>query len=167
MTHAADRGWRVVFAGRAVTVPDRVGMRHLAQLVAAPDRGIPALTLVVQGASEHREPGPHPVIDRRAVAELSARIRELREQAALVPCEQAELDALTRELKRLTGLCGRMRSFVDAPERARTAATKAIKRAIDEIALVNPAAGRHLGQRIETGSVCCYRLETFRPPAHG
>ena len=55
-----------------------------------------------------------------------------------------------------------MRSFADAPERARTAVRKAIKRAIDEIAAANPAIGEHLAQRVETGSTCCYHLATAR-----
>jgi hypothetical protein len=165
MSQVQGREWRVAFDGRSAVVPDRVGMRYLMQLVAAPDRGIPALTLVVQGTTDPCERGPHHVIDRRTVAALTARMRELRERPALEPMELEELDTLTHELGRLTGLGGRIRSFADAPERARTAATKAIKRAIEEIARVNPAAGRHLAQRVETGCVCCYRLETFCPPA--
>ena len=43
------------------------------------------------------------------------------------------------ELARATGLGGRMRSFADASERARTAVRKAITRAIREIAAANPA----------------------------
>jgi hypothetical protein len=162
MTRAAAGTWRVVFEGRVATVPDRVGMQYLAQLIAAPDRGIPALALVVQGAIEPEEHGADPVMDRKAVMALRERIRQLRAQAALASHERDELGALTRELARAAGLGGRMRSFVDAPERARTAVRKAIKRAIDEISLNDAAAGEHLARRIETGAVCCYRLQTGR-----
>jgi hypothetical protein len=57
----------------------------------------------------------------------------------------------------VTGLGGRVRSFVDIPERARTAVRKAIKRAIGEIEAANPAVGRHLADAVETGAVCSYR----------
>jgi hypothetical protein len=96
------------------------------------------------------------------------RIRALRAQTALSPCEHDELAALTRELARATGLGGRARSFVDAPERARIAVRKAIKRAIDEISLANATVGQHLARHIETGTACCYHLEIGAPtqPEH-
>ena len=84
---------------------------------------------------------------------------ELRQRPALGPGEQEELDGLTRELARASGLGGRIRSFADAPERARTSVQKAVKRALDEITAANPTVGRHLARRVETGAVCCYRPE--------
>ena len=99
-------------------------------------------------------------MDRRAMVELRERIRQLRQQGDLSPTERDELGMLTQELARATGLGGRIRSFADAPERARTAVRKAIKRAIDEISLANPVVGRHLAMRIETGAVCFYRTDS-------
>lgn len=159
MTLVQGGKWRVVLGGEVATVPDRVGMRHLARLLAVPDRGIPALALVVDGATEPAERGPDPVMDRTAIRELRARIEHLRGQAALSASEREELDDLTRELARATGLGGRIRAFADAPERARTAVQKAVKRAIDEVTVANPVIGRHLARRIETGAVCRYRPE--------
>jgi hypothetical protein len=74
-----------------------------------------------------------------------------------VSSEQDELDALTHELARMSGLGGRIRSFANMPERARTAVRKAVKRAIEQVTAANPVVGRHLAGRIETGAVCCYR----------
>ncbi len=162
MTPVQSGMWRVALDGQVAIVPDRVGLRYLTQLVTAPGRAVPALALVVQGATERVESSPHAVMDRRAVAELRERIRDLRAQDVLSSRERDELAALTRELVRATGLGGRARSFADAPERARTAVRKAIKRAIDEISLANPAVGQHLARRVETGAVCCYHLETDR-----
>jgi hypothetical protein len=45
------------------------------------------------------------------------------------------------------------------PERARTAVRKALKRAIEQIAAANPVIGQHLSGRIETGTICRYRVE--------
>ncbi len=165
ITQVRGGKWRVVLKDLVATVPDRVGMRYLARLLAAPDRGIPALALVVDGATAPDERGHEPLMDRRAIAALRERIREIKEQAAASPGEQDELAVLTRELARATGLGGRIRSFADAPERARTAVRKAIKRSIDEISVANPSVGRHLARRIETGTVCCYRLENLHDDA--
>jgi hypothetical protein len=153
--------WRVVYGEHVALVPDRVGMRYLNQLVTAPDRGITALALVVQGATGGGgSQGPDAVMDRKAMSALRERIRDLRAEPSLSAEDQNELAALTRELARASGLGGRIRSFADAPERARTAVRKAIKRSIDEISAANPTVGRHLAERVETGTVCRYRLET-------
>jgi tetratricopeptide (TPR) repeat protein len=162
ITRVQTGRWRIVFQDQVAIVADRVGMRYLTQLVAAPDHGIAALALVVQGATEASDFGPDPVMDRRAFAELRQRISDLRRRPELAASEQEELATLTQELARASGLGGRIRSFADAPERARTAVRKAIKRAIDEISLVNPAVGEHLAAQIETGTVCCYHLATVR-----
>jgi tetratricopeptide (TPR) repeat protein len=160
MTLVQGGRWRVVLGDLVATVPDRVGMRHIARLLAAPDRGIPALALVVDGTSEPAERNPDPLMDRKAMTAVRERIAELRNRPSLSTSEEEELGELTRELARATGLGGRIRSFADAPERARTAVQKAVKRAIDEITAANPAIGQHLARRIETGAVCCYRPES-------
>jgi hypothetical protein len=149
--------WRVAYEGEVATVGDRSGMRYLAQLVAAPGEAFPALALVAQGSAPAEAQRAEAVMDRRALAEVRERIRAIREQPELSPGDEAELATLTQELTRAMGLGGRPRSFADAQERARTAVQKAIKRAIETIALANPAVGRHLSERIETGAVCCYR----------
>jgi len=160
MTPTDGKRWRVVLGGEVAFARDRVGVRYLAQLVTAPDRGIPVLALVAQGGAEHVEHVREPMMDGQTMTAVRGRIRDLRARSELSEQEQDELAALTRELARALGLGGRPRSFADAPERARTAVRKAIKRAIDEISADNPAIGQHLAQRIETGAVCCYRLET-------
>jgi tetratricopeptide (TPR) repeat protein len=163
MSLVARGKWRVVLGHQVATVPDLVGMRHLARLLATPDRGIPALTLVLDGAAEPAEGRPHEVMDRSALKALRERIAELRRCAPLSPGEREELETLTDELARSSGLGGRVRAFAHAPERARTSVQKAVKRAIDEIAAANPVIGQHLARRVETGSVCCYRSEPAGP----
>jgi len=139
-------------------------MRYLARLLAAPDQAISALALVVDDvtATPEETVAADSVMDRKAVGALRERVTRLRERETLSAEEQEELETLTRELARAMGLGGRIRSFADAPERARTAVRKAIKRAIEEVAAANPAVGRHLATRVETGAVCCYRLESAR-----
>jgi hypothetical protein len=161
MTLVQGGKWRVVLGGYVATVPDRVGMRHLARLLTAPDRGIPALTLVADAATEPAERGADPLMDRATIAALRERIGALRAVTATSAAEREELDVLTRELARATGLGGRIRSFADAPERARTSVQKAVKRAIEEISAANPTIGQHLARRVETGAVCCYRPQSL------
>jgi tetratricopeptide (TPR) repeat protein len=153
--------WRVVHEGEVATVPDRVGMRHLARLVAAPDQSIAAVALVVDAPLDAGR--PEPLLDRPALVALRERIHQIRRQPVRSPPEEEELAMLTQELARASGLGGRVRSFADVPERARVAVRKAIKRAIDEISVANPAVGRHLAERVETGTVCRYRLESSAP----
>ena len=159
MTMVQGGKWRVVLHGYVATVADRVGTRYLARLLSSPDHGLPALALVADNIPEPGGPGADPVLDGRAMRALRERLRLLQGSAEHTPEEREELSALQRELARATGLGGRIRSFADAPERARTSVRKALKRAIEEIAAANPTIGRHLERRIETGALCCYRVE--------
>ncbi len=158
ISSAPQGGWRVALGGHIATVPDLVGVRYLAHLVAAPNREVPALTLVVDQGALCQATSRDAVMDAAAVAAVRARIRELRQQQVRSAEEEDELDALTHELARTSGLGGRIRSFANVPERARTAVRKAVKRAIEQVTAANPVVGRHLAGRIETGAVCCYRI---------
>ena len=169
VSRAGNGRWRVLVDGETAMVPDWVGMRYLARLLSMPDRTISALALVTDGGADPNGGRAEAVIDRKALAALRARIREIEQQPLSSPREREELAALKLQLGRALGLGGRIRSFADAPERARTAVRKAIKRALDEISASNPAVSRHLASRIVTGSVCCYRLEngTWQPGSEG
>ncbi len=157
--------WRITVASHIATVPDRVGLGYLSELVAAPDRSIPALALVLQAPTvpETRDS----VLDGKAAAAIRQRVTVLRGTPDPSTDEREELAALTRELARAIGLGGRLRAFADAPERARTAVRKAIKRALEEIGSANATVGRHLADRVETGTMCCYhRRPTTAPPSN-
>ncbi|MGE4094506.1 MAG: hypothetical protein AB7G75_27110 [Candidatus Binatia bacterium] len=158
LSSAPQGGWRVVLGRHVATVSDLVGMRYLARLVAEPNRDIPALALVADSGEQLLPSHAHTVMDGTAVTAVRTRIRELRQRSELRAEEQEELETLTHELARACGLGGRIRSFADVPERARTAVRKALKRALEQITLANPVVGQYLAERIETGSVCCYRI---------
>jgi hypothetical protein len=155
-------GWRITLGNHVATVSDLVGMRYLARLIAAPNREVPAVALVVDYEMAPPSGGEQEVMDATTVAAVRQRIRTLREQSMLTPKEQDELDALVHELACASGLGGRIRSFADAPERARTAVRKAVKRAIAQVSAANPVVGQHLATRIETGAVCRYRGDSHR-----
>src|SRR5262249_23732744 len=106
-----------------------------------------------------------PVLDTQAKAEYKRRIGELRNdleeamrlndsyRAARV---RGEIDAIVGQLAAAVGLGGTDRKTSSYAERARSAVTKRIKRAIHRIAKVIPPLGLHLAARIKTGYFCSY-----------
>lgn len=145
--------WIVSRHGREIRVEDLVGMRYLARLVADPGVEIAALELV--GGEDS---GNQPVLDPVARAAYLTRIRDLRARIDDNPTPrlEAELEALLSHLERETGMGGRGRNFAGPAERARTAVRKAIRRAIDAIAVTEPAAADALRDAVTTGYRCSY-----------
>jgi AAA ATPase domain len=157
------RGWLVGIGDRRALVPDLVGMGYLAQLLERPGQPIPALTLT--GGDARAGGSRHEVLDGPARAAYAARARELTDDLAEAETNndigraerlRVELDALVEQLEAATGLGGRPRTFTDQTERARTAVRKTIKRAIDQIAAVDPPVGALLRSAVVTGTACVY-----------
>jgi DNA-binding XRE family transcriptional regulator len=113
-----------------------------------------------------------PVLDTRAKAECKRRLKDLRqelneaeqfndpERAAKA---QHEMNAITRQLASAIGLAGRDRKTCSEAERARSAVTKRIKRAIRKIGEAIPSLGHHLSARIKAGYFCSYNPHPDRP----
>lgn len=157
-------GWLVAVAERSAVVPDLVGMRYLVELLTHPGDAIPALSLASQGELT-TDVAVYELLDEEARDAYSARVRELTQEIG--ECEadndigraealRAELDALVDQLEIATGLGNRPRTFINDPERARTAVRKAIKRAIDTIDGEDPGIAEHLRRYIVTGTRCSY-----------
>lgn len=146
--------WVVSHHGAEIHIEDLVGMRYLAQLVSRPGVEIPALELV--GGEDS---GNQSVLDESARAAYLARIRDLRARLEVNPTPklEAELEALLSHLERETGFGGRTRNFAGPAERARTAVRKAIRRAIDTIAVTRPSTADALRKAISTGYRCSYQ----------
>ena len=132
--------------------------------------------------SDLREVGVHavtagrrdagPILDSRAKAEYKERIDELRNDldeaerfndSYRAARARSEMDAVAGQLAAAVGLGGRDRRASSGAERARSAVTKRIKKAINRIARVVPPLGRHLGTRIKTGYFCSYNPHPDRP----
>jgi hypothetical protein len=163
--------WLVAIDNRRARVADLVGMGYLAELLTHPGQEIPALALT-SGGSAPRDPVHHELLDDTARTAYAGRVRELR--ADLDEAEanndiarrellQGELDALVDQLEVATGFGGRPRAFTDSTERARTAVSKAIKRAIDAIDDASPVIAEVLRKTVSTGATCLYRPEPRRP----
>ena len=121
------RGWLVVLGDRRAHVPDLVGMRYLAVLLAGPGPADRRPDAGGRGRAAPRGPR-HDVLDPTARAAYAARVRELDAEVAeaesghdLARAERlrAERDAVVEQLAAATGLAGRPRAFVDDAERAR------------------------------------------------
>jgi hypothetical protein len=161
-------GWLVKFDGVDAMVANSRGMQHIARLLAQPDVGIPSLSLDA-GMPSPGTAVAEDVMDSDAMRSAKARAREL--QAELTEAEEIgsserkehirdELERLTDQLKRDTGLLGKARRFSDESSRARLNVTRAIERAVKSISAKVPGAADHLTAHIETGHQCRYRSAT-------
>ena len=113
-----------------------------------------------------------PVLDAQAKAECQCRLIELWQD--LNEAErfhdpqrkteaQNEMQAIADYLASAVGLGGRDRKTSSDAERARSAVTKRIKKAIQTIGDAIPSLGYHLAARIKTGYFCSYNPHPERP----
>jgi hypothetical protein len=114
------------------------------------------------------------MLDAQAKTEYKRRIKDLRQEL-----DQAErfndlqrktevhneLQGIAEHLASAIGLGGRDRKASSDSERARSAVTKCIKRAIGAIGEAIPSLGHHLAARIKTGYFCSYNPHPQRPVA--
>jgi hypothetical protein len=111
-------------------------------------------------------------LDAQAKAEFKCRLGDLRHE--LNEAErfndpqrrikaQNELQAIADYLASAVGLGSRDRKSSSDAERARSAATKCIKKAVQKIGEAIPSLGYHLAARIKTGYFCCYNPHPERP----
>jgi cytochrome c553 len=113
-----------------------------------------------------------PVLDGQAKTECKRRLNELRQD--LNDAErfndsqrkteaQNEIQAIADYLASAVGLGGRDRQTSSDTERARSAVTKCIRKAIQKIGDAIPSLGYHLAVRIKTGYFCSYNPHPERP----
>jgi hypothetical protein len=171
--------WMITFEGQVVQLRATRGFQYLAELLRHPGREIHASDLV---ETKHAAvPAVRDVfdikrglgdagvlLDGRARAEYRTRLAELREDLedaermndiGRMASARDEVEALLQQL----ATAGRGRKAASHAERARIAATKAIKAALDKIAAAHPLLGRHLAATIRRGYFCVYLPDPRRP----
>lgn len=146
---------------------------HVKELLSHPmDASTPAAEVALHGCVTR---GPYvgiPMLDAQAKAEYKRRLNELRQD--LNEAErfndpqrkteaQNELRAIADYLASAIGLGGKDRKTSSDAERARSAVTKCIKKAIRKIGEAIPSLGYHLAARIKTGYFCSYNPHAERP----
>jgi non-specific serine/threonine protein kinase len=179
--------WTIRYHGHAALLKSTRGLHYLAVLLRNPGREfhvrellarpIDASTPAAVAAKERVTRGLYagvPVLDARAKVEYERRINDLRQDLNQAErfndlqrktSTRNELQAIADHLASAVGLGGRDRKTSSDAERARSAVTKCIKKAVREIGEAIPSLGYHLAARIKTGYFCSYNPHPDRPVA--
>ncbi len=177
--------WTIAFEGGKVRMKHTKGLAYLARLLAQPGIEVHAMDLaggagngttargVVQEAGLRvAGDGAGPALDDVAKAAYRERADELRSElteaeewndAERAARTRAELEALTSELAAAVGLGGRDRPSSSASERARISVTRAIRAALERLAVEMPPLARHLEATVRTGTYCSYTPDPRAP----
>jgi hypothetical protein len=179
---ASSDGWTLVRDGddwlleadsERVRLRDSRGLHYLRALLAAPARDIAALELVAGGGGLVAS-AVDPVLDAAAIAAYQKRLESLTAQldtadrtGDLQLSERigSERQALLGELRRVTGLGGRVRRTSPEAERARVNVTRTLRATVDRLVMTAPRAAAHLRASIRTGHMCCYTPAPGGPTA--
>jgi hypothetical protein len=178
--------WIIRFHGQTALFRSTRGLHYLSVLLRDPGRELHVMELlaltagVSTPAAAVAESGRVmvgsydgiPVLDAQAKAEYRRRLGDLRHE--LNQAERFndlerktelrnELQAIEDHLACAVGLGGRPRKASSGAERARSAVTKCIKKAIQKIDEAIPSLGYHLAARIKTGYFCSYNPRPDRP----
>jgi hypothetical protein len=179
--------WIIRYHGHDALLKSTRGLHYLAVLLREPGRELHVRDLLVRPiavstptalcANECVMDGLYAgvaVLDAQAKAEYERRINDLRQELDQVKRfndlqrkteVQDELQAIAEHLASAVGLGGRYRKTCSDTERARSAVTKCIKKAVREIGEAIPSLGYHLAARIKTGYFCSYNPHPDRPVA--
>jgi hypothetical protein len=156
--------WTISWQDESGTLPNLKGLADIAVLVRRRGHDVPALELV----SGRAVPGvgadamtDRQSLDayRRRLDDLDAEIDAADRDANLGRSELlvTERRQLLAELRRVTGLGGRIRSNSNDPaERARKAVSGRIRDAIGRLTEITPNLAAHLDRSIRTGLRCSY-----------
>ena len=175
--------WIIRYHGQTAFFKSTRGLCCLAVLLSDPGREFHVTELLPRQmavsipvpANQRITTGLHagiPMLDARAKAEYRRRLNELRQD--LIQAErfndlqrktevQNEIQAISDHIACVIGLGGRVRKSSSDAERARSAATKCIKKTIQKIGEAIPSLGYHLVARIKTGYFCSYNPHPDRP----
>jgi len=154
--------WQLSFDGETIFLKDSVGLGYIARLLMEPNRETPAVTLLAARA------GIDPlvatgslgeVLDDEARESYGRRYRELKEDLEEAKLDsdlgrveklETEMEQLTDELAKATGLRGNPRQKYDA-DRVRKSVSEAVRRDVARIAKEHDALARHLTSSITSG----------------
>lgn len=166
----------LAFAGQQARIPDLKGFRYIELLLGRPGRELHVLDLVARERGEVPRSAPEglsasyggdlgPLLDDTAREAFRRRLREVEEDMEEADRHNdperraratADRDYLVAELARSFGLGGRPRRGGAPAERARSAATRTIRYAVDRIAVRLPALAEHLRRSLHTGTYLRY-----------
>ena len=157
--------WTIVFESVRAQLRDLKGLHDIARLLAVPGEEIHVTELMGAGLVEEGIG----VFDEKARNSYRRRVLELQEE--LKEAEelhdrertlrlQSEYEELLDTLSASVGKGGRTRTVSGTVQKARSAVTWRIRKAIREIRELHPELGRHLDHSIKTGVFCRYSPES-------
>lgn len=157
--------WEVTFDGKISRVPDMKGLQDLAKLLQRQELPVHCSELlgsrVVNGEPEF-------VFDEKARRSYQQKIVKLQEEISIAEKEndfergsnlQSEYDQIVGHLTASLGLGGRIRKTNDHIDKARSAVTWRIRKAIDKLMKLDTSLGKHLSASVRTGVFCTYAPE--------
>jgi len=179
--------WIIRYHGHVALLKSTRGLHYLAALLRDPEREFHVRELLAhpidastpaavaaKGRVTGRLYAGVPLLDAQAKVEYERRINDLRQDLNQAErfndlqrrtAIQNELQTIADHLASAVGLGGRDRKTSSDAERARSAVTKCIKKAVREIGEAIPSLGYHLAARIKTGYFCSYNPHPDRPVA--
>jgi len=156
--------WTVSWRNEEGSLAHAKGLADITVLVARRNQSVSALQLA--GGTVAASGSRDEMVDVKALDAYRTRLRELSAEmdqadagADIGRSEllQAERDQLLAEIRRVTGLGGRIRTTANDPaERARKAVSARIRDAIRRLSEVAPGLAAHLDRSIQTGLECSY-----------
>jgi hypothetical protein len=161
-----DGLWTARYAAKQVVLPDRLGLKYIAELLRRPGVAIQASALT---GGERESVGLVPLLNMpMADAETIKSVRKelvMRQDELLRLPENhwARRGELNDEIAKLQSYLGqvqtnrgRPRNVSGGAEHSRTSVTNAIVRAIEHISKAHPDLGQHLRESIKTGTAMLY-----------
>ncbi|WP_069164151.1 ATP-binding protein [Nocardia altamirensis] len=159
-----DDDWILHAGAERVRLRDSRGIGYLRFLVGSPGREIAAARLASGGAIVETT-AADPIQDFEAVRAYRKRLDRLAAEADAADLSgdidrsrrvEAEREAIRAELRQVTALGGRSRTFSTEEERARISVTKALRATVSRIETSAPHCAAHLRASLRTGRFCRY-----------
>lgn len=160
--------WKIAFEQEQISLKDKVGLRHLARLLASPGQEVHSALLLAQEAGQPglvQSGSAGEASDSLSLRAYRARLELLGEEFAEAARagdveRQMELreegEQLTQLLKQVTDIRGNSRKAADDDEKARQAVSVAIRRAMKVISRKHTPLWRHLNKHLKPGVFCSY-----------
>ena len=170
--------WLLAAGQERARLRDSRGLHYLRALLAVPGRDVSALDLVAGttintgNTTAAAAPGMGTVIDPAALAAYRRRLDQLSIELDAADATgdprralraETERDGLLAELRRTTGLGGRLRESSTEAERARVNVTRTLRATIERISAHAPACASHLEASVRTGRACRYEYGAGGP----
>jgi len=161
--------WLLVYNGIPKSVSDMVGMSYVRQLLQNPGQDTHAAVMRELGVDDGDTPllgSAGDVLDGQALKEYREHLKDLEEEIREAESNhdigktqqlKEELEAITAEIGRATGLGGRNRKAADDRERARQAVSVAIHRALKAVKKEHEPLWQHLHNSLKIGEFLSYQ----------